>query len=135
MTDIFLYADSCNNLSLIASQNIQQCDSLRIFADSLIQGATYFICVKQDTTLKNYFRLCVEKFLNKSWISDSCPPPQLCEASSELIRNGSFNPSTELYSPIDPFLEQYDPAGVICGWQTGWGTTKQMTIRILQVNL
>jgi len=122
VTDIFLYGDSCNNLSLITSQNTQQCDSLRIYADSLTQGATYFICVKQDTTLKNFFRLCVEKFLHKSWISDSCPPPQLCEASSELISNGTFNPSTELYSAIDPFLEQYDPAGVICGWQTGWGT-------------
>ncbi|HNZ43141.1 MAG TPA: hypothetical protein PKN41_07345, partial [Bacteroidales bacterium] len=122
VTDIFLYADSCSNLSLITSQSTQQYDSLRIFGDSLIQGATYYICVKQDTTLKNYFRLCVEKFLNKSWSSSNCQPPQVCSASSDFISNGAFNPGTVPYPPIDPFVTQSDPAGVICGWQTAWGT-------------
>ena len=123
VTDIFLYAgDSCSNLSLITSQSTQQYDSLRIFGDSLTQGATYFICVKQDTTLKNYFRLCVEKLLNKSWASTDCPPPQVCSASSDLISNGAFNPGTVPYPPVDPFVTQSGPAGVICGWQTAWGT-------------
>ncbi len=127
--EISLYGDSCSNLSLITSATTQNFDydSLRIFANNLTLGETYYVCVKQDTTLKSFFKIWVERFYNKSWSPYDCPPPQLCYSSGGLISNGTFKPDSIADSVVDWFLTQNNPAGMVCGWQTAWGTPQVIT--------
>lgn len=118
VTDMYLYSDSCSDLKLIITQNTEQNDSIKFFVDSLTQGTTYYICVKQDSLSNNYFRLCVGKMNHKSWVPNDCPPPVVCTGTVDLISNGTFDPSGAFLSD-NPFQSQN--TGSVCGWQRAWG--------------